>query len=131
MQDIDTDFIMTAVDLAGAAAEQGEKLASAESALQSYKQKIQKFDEGRAAFVKRATEAAKVLAERGVIGSDNVNAFVDRIADDPTSVWGVVEKMAGSSPAPTLGRAADVKSQCAVDPWSALLGGSQANGYID
>ena len=72
-----------------------------------------------------------MLAERGVIGSDNVNAFVDRIADDPTSVWGVVEKMAGSSPAPTLGRAADVKSQCAVDPWSALLGGSQANGYID
>lgn len=115
-------------NLCGAAVMQAEKLAAAEK-------KIQDFGKARAGFAKRATEAAKVLAERGIIDGDSVNTFVDKVAADNNAVWDTIEKLAGMISAPTLGGVSHVESPRAVeDPFirEFLSGNSgRGNGYID
>ena len=126
--ELDISAMQKVADLCGAAVMQSEKLAAAEK-------KIEDFGKARAGFAKRATEAAKVLAERGVIDSDNVGAFVDKVAEDMNSVWDTVEKMAEMVSAPTLGGSSDIASpRAADDPFirEFLSGGNgRGNGYID
>ena len=73
----------------------------------------------RGDFVKRATQAAGVLAHQGVIRSSQVNAFVDQVAADPTSVWAFVEKLAETVSADTMGQAVREKVAAgkSVDPF--------------
>lgn len=126
--EIDISAMQKVASLCGAAVMQAEKLAAAEK-------KIEDFDKARAGFAKRATEAAKVLAERGVIDSDNVNTFVDKVAEDSNTVWDTIEKLAEMVSAPTLGSVSHVESpRAADDPFirEFLPGnGSRGNGYID
>jgi hypothetical protein len=125
---IDISAMQKVASLCGAAVMQAEKLAAAEK-------KIEDFGKVRAGFAKRATEAAKVLAERGVIDSDNVNTFVDKVAADASVVWDTVEKLAEMVSAPTLGGVSHVESpRAADDPFirEFLPGNSgRGNGYID
>ena len=125
---LDISAMQKVASLCGAAVMQAEKLAAAEK-------KIEDFGKARAGFAKRATEAAKVLAERGVIDSDNVNTFVDKVAEDVNSVWDTVEKLAEMISAPTLGGVSQVETpRAADDPFirEFLTGNSsRGNGYID
>ena len=110
-----------------------EKLASAEVEIGETKDKLKNFVEARECFNKKAAHAAKVLAGCGAIGNDKVDEFVNKVAEDPSEVWSLVEKMAGAIPAPTLGRTSDFDSSQSVDdPWSWVLGGGNRRaGYVD
>lgn len=57
---------------------------------------LDRNNEMRDNFLKRAHQVAGVLANKGLIGSDVVNTFVDKIAADEsgTEVWNLVEKLA-------------------------------------
>ena len=129
MDNMDITAMQKVAELCGAAVKQSEKLAAAEK-------QIEDFGKVRAGFAKRATEAAKVLAERGVIDSDNVDTFVDKVAEDMNNVWDTVVKLAEMVSAPTLGGVSDVGSSRAAedDPFiREFLPGtsSRGNGYID
>lgn len=62
-------------------------------------------NEQRKEFTKRATQAAGVLAHRGIIDSRRVNDFIDKVAADPTAVWDFIEKLALAVTPDMLGEA--------------------------
>lgn len=96
--------------------------------------KLAEFTEQRSSFVKRATQAAGVLAHRGVIERENVNTLVDKVAEDPSAVWDLVEKLASAVGADNLGDPAQEKmaSQGSEDPWvREFFGYKSGNGMID
>ena len=121
------------LDLCSIAKTTSEKLAAAEVEIGEAKNKLKNFVEARECFNKKAAHAAKVLAGCGAIGNDKVDEFVNKVAEDPSGVWDLVEKMAESISAPTLGSASDFSSSRSVDdPWSWLLkGGNLRAGYVD
>ena len=86
---------------------------------------LTKQAEDKSAFIKRATQAAGVLAHRGVIDPRRVSEFVDKVAADPTSVWAFIEKLAGSITPDALGDAVRTKiaSGGTVDPWERVFFG--------
>ena len=112
--------------------ELSEKVAAYSESTQSA---IDKHNEARAAFVKRATQAAGVLANRGVIDSRRVNAFIDKVAEDPASVWDFIEKLAAAMPADALGEAVQTKlaSGQKIDPFERILFGRgvESTGMVD
>lgn len=121
------------LDLCDLAKRTTEKLAAAEVEIGDTKDKLRNFVEARECFNKKAAHAAKVLAGCGAIGNDKVDEFVNKVAEDPSEVWGLVEKMAENFSAPTLGGASDFSSSRSVDdPWSKLvLGEHRGSGYVD
>ena len=121
------------LDLCSIAKATSEKLAEAEVKIGEANNKLRNFVEARECFNKKAAHAARVLAGCGAIGNDKVDEFVNKVAEDPSGVWDLVEKMAESISAPTLGGASDFSSSRSVeDPWSWLLNGaSQRAGYVD
>lgn len=72
------------------------KLATTKTELKTLQTKLASHDEKRRRFVKRATQASGVLANRGIIEAYKVNEFVDKAAEDPNVVWGLVEKLASA-----------------------------------
>ena len=117
------DLCRSVDELAGELGSMTVKLASAEAEIASLKRRIEDLDKGRAAFVKRASEAAQVFARRGVIGSDAVNTFADQAAHDPCSVFDPLEKIAETTPATDLGGpSAEFRSRSAEDPNSLWYG---------
>lgn len=82
---------------------------------------IDQHNEQRNLFLKRANQVAGVLANRGIIAHDKVNAFVDKIAADESGVevWNLVEKLAEVVSCDTLGEASKlaVKSAEIKDPF--------------
>ena len=122
------------LDLCDLAKRTTEKLAAAEVEIGETKKKLDNFVEARECFNKKAAHAAKVLAGCGAIENDKVDEFVNKVAEDPSGVWDLVEKMAENLSAPTLGGASESFSSRSVDdPWSRLVfGGRQgSNGYVD
>lgn len=122
------------LDLCDLAKRTTEKLASAEIEIGETKKKLKDFVEARECFNKKAAHAAKVLAGCGAIENDKVDEFVNKVAEDPSGVWDLVEKMAENISAPTLGGASESFSSRSVDdPWSKLVfGGCQGSkGYVD
>lgn len=121
------------LDLCSIAKTTSEKLAAAEVEIGEANNKLKNFVEARECFNKKAAHAAKVLAGCGAIENDKVDDFVNKVAEDPSGVWDLVEKMAENISAPTLGGASDFSSSRSVDdPWSWLLsGGRQGAGYVD
>lgn len=121
------------LDLCDLAKRTTEKLAEAEAEIGETKKKLRDFVEARECFNKKAAHAAKVLAGCGAIGNDKVDEFVNKVAEDPSGVWGLVEKMAENFSAPTLGSASDFSSSRSVDdPWSRLVYGERrGSGYVD
>jgi len=87
----------------------------------------------RSQFLKRANQAAGVLANRGIIGSEVKDAFVDKVAANEVEVWDLVEKLAGLVAADDLGTAVQEKLAAAgsdMGPWERLyyLGDARAEG---
>lgn len=122
------------LDLCDLAKRTTEKLATAEVQIGETKKRLDNFVEARECFNKKAAHAAKVLAGCGAIENDKVDEFVNKVAEDPSGVWDLVEKMAENLSAPTLGGASESFSSRSVDdPWSRLVfGGRQgSNGYVD
>lgn len=136
---LDISAMQKVASLCGAAVRQSEKLAAAEEKAKAAEKRAEEaeknFGNVRAGFAKRATEAAKVLAERGVIDSDNVNTFVDKVAEDMNRVWDTVEKLAEMVSAPTLGGVSNFESpRAADDPFIREFlhdNSGRGNGYID
>jgi hypothetical protein len=96
--------------------------------------KLAEFTEQKSSFVKRATQAAGVLAHHGVIERDSVNILIDKVAEDPSAVWDLVEKLASSVGTDALGNPAQEKmaSQTSSDPWvREFFGYKSGNGMID
>ena len=121
------------LDLCSLAKRTTEKLAEAEAEIGDQKNKIKDFVEARECFNKKAAHAAKVLAGCGAIENDKVDEFVSKVAEDPSGVWDLVEKMAENISAPTLGGVSDFPSSRSVDdPWSKLIFGERrGSGYVD
>ena len=120
------------LDLCDLAKRTTEKLASAEVEIGETKKKLENFVEARECFNKKAAHAAKVLAGCGAIENDKVDEFVNKVAEDPSGVWDLVEKMAENFSAPTLGEASGFAASRSVDPWLKLLGGGcRGAGYVD
>lgn len=122
------------LDLCDLAKRTTEKLAAAEVEIGETKKKLDNFVEARECFNKKAAHAAKVLAGCGAIENDKVDEFVNKVAEDPSGVWDLVEKMAENFSAPTLGGASESFSSRSVDdPWAKLVfGGCQGSkGYVD
>jgi hypothetical protein len=82
---------------------------------------IDQYNENRTKFVKKATQVAGVLANRGLIGRDKVDAFVDKVAEDEsgTEVWNLVEKLAEFISADELGQGSEkvASSGKTLDAW--------------
>ena len=122
------------LDLCSLAKRTTEKLAEAEAEIGETKSKLKNFVEARECFNKKAAHAAKVLAGCGAIENDKVDEFVSKVAEDPSGVWDLVEKMAENISAPTLGEASESFSSRSVDdPWLRLVSGGRrgSNGYVD
>lgn len=122
------------LDLCDLAKRTTERLASAEIEIGETKKKLKDFVEARECFNKKAAHAAKVLAGCGAIENDKVDEFVNKVAEDPSGVWDLVEKMAENISAPTLGGASESFSSRSVDdPWSRLVFGGchGSKGYVD
>lgn len=121
------------LDLCDLAKRTTEKLAEAEAEIGEKNRTLRNFVEARECFNKKAAHAAKVLAGCGAIENDKVDDFVSKVAEDPSGVWELVEKMAENISAPTLGGASDFpSSRCVDDPWSRLiLGERRGSGYVD
>lgn len=96
---------------------------------------IDKQNEQRIQFTKRATQAAGVLAHRGVIDSRRVNEFIDKVAEDPAAVWDFVEKLASAVTPDALGEAVreKVASGAAVDAFERVFFGlgTGNSGMVD
>jgi len=101
---------------------------------------IDQQNENRSEFLKRAHQVAGVLANRGIIAHDVINAFVDKIAADETGteVWSLVEKLAAALPVDDLGQIAKVAASGAeLDAFEklAVFGDARADvrnpGMID
>jgi len=96
---------------------------------------IDQHNEQRSSFVKRATQAAGVLAHRGVINPNRVNDFIDKVAEDPSLVWAFVEKLAATVSADAMGQAVREKmaSGKPVDPFErAFFGvGEGQSGMVE
>lgn len=78
----------------------------------------------RDAFVKGASAAADALADNGLIARKDVGTFCQKVAEDPSSIWGFLTKLANSFTADSLGSEAPagIKSASSdVDPWEARL----------
>jgi hypothetical protein len=94
---------------------------------------LDKHNENRTAFLKRANQVAGVLANKGIITRDKVDAFVDKVAADETGteVWNLIEKLADCLPVDDLGSAASEKLAEAsnLDPFEklALYGDARAD----
>ena len=72
-------------------------------------------------FSKKAEEAARVLADNGLIAESDVGPFAKKASESPSSVWGFVEKLASSFQADSLGSGAPAGIKAAseedVDPF--------------
>lgn len=122
------------LDLCDLAKRTTEKLAAAEVEIGETRKRLDNFIGARECFNKKAAHAAKVLAGCGAIGNDKVDEFVSKVAEDPSEVWELVEKMAENFSAPTLGEPSDIVSSRGVDdPWLRLVSGGRrgSNGYVD
>jgi len=89
----------------------------------------------KAGFVKRATEAIQTLSENGLVSKNDVNKLVEKVAEDPSKAWDLVEKLAAAIQPPSVGGRSNVTaSTTSQDPWEREFGsyGNNAdNGIID
>jgi hypothetical protein len=117
-------------------------LAKTASYIEETQTELDKQAENRDTFIKRANQVAGVLANKGLINQMDVNAFVDKIAEDEsgTEVWNLVEKLADAVAVDSLGGSVREKMAAAgqdLDPFEklALYGDARADirtpGMVD
>lgn len=98
-----------------------ELLQKAEKYVKAAQPQLDAFKRQHDDFAKKASAAAQVLADNGLIAPESVQAFAQKAAEDPSSVWGFVEKLASSFQADSLGSGAPAGIKAAseedVDPF--------------
>ena len=85
---------------------------------------LDKHNEMRDAFLKRAHQVAGVLANRGLIAHDAIEAFVEKVASDESGneVWKLVEVLASAVRPDEFGAVAKVASSGKItDPFERLV----------
>jgi hypothetical protein len=96
--------------------------------------KLAQAEESKSAFVKRATKAASVLVERGLLPKSNEGSFVDKVAEAPELVFDLVEKLAQDIGPATFGEASNEKIAVSTsdDPFEKVFFPAGGNtGTID
>ena len=96
-------------------------------------QEIDRHNDRRTAFLKRAAEAAEKLASKGVIAKDALPAFNQKISENETEVWSLVEKLADALSVDSMGADATGKvaaTGAKLDPFERwiLFGNPRAEG---
>ena len=83
---------------------------------------LDKHAEMRDTFLKRAHQTAGVLANKGLIAHDAIDAFVNKVAADENGgeVWSLVEKLADALPTDSLGEGMREKVAAAGKPLDAF-----------
>jgi len=85
---------------------------------------LDKQNETRDNFLKRAHQVAGVLANRGLIANDAIEAFVEKVASDESGneVWKLVEVLASAVRPDEFGAVAKVASSGKImDPFERLV----------
>ena len=127
MQDL--DFMQkTAAYIAKVQPENDRLLAE----VKTLKAELEKTAEEKNSFVKRATQIAGVLANRGLLDKNDVDEFVDKVAEDHSNVWDFVEKLASTIGADSLGEGSKDKLETAKtgDPWVDIFFGKTGSSSI-
>ena len=70
---------------------------------------IDRQNEKRNTFLKRAGEASEKLVEHGLIRKDQRETLINKLAADESEVWGLVEKLASSVLVDGLGKASSIE----------------------
>lgn len=73
------------------------------SAAQPRLEKLAEVQRNDAEFVKRASQSLGVLSGMGIVDRNDVNRMVDKIAEDHTKVFDILEKIASSVSAESIG----------------------------
>ena len=83
---------------------------------------LDKQAELRDNFLKRAHQTAGVLANKGLIAHDAIDAFVSKVAADENGgeVWSLVERLADALPTDSLGEGMREKVAAAGKPLDAF-----------
>ena len=130
-----------ATELEVTVAKQAQALADADAALKvateyvaTTQPALDRFNLFQDNFLKRAHQVAGALAQRGIIERHQVDALVDKLAENPLRALDLVEKVAGMVQPDSLGKTAeDVQRQQAamakLDPFEklAIYGDSRAD----
>ena len=87
------------------------------SAAQPRLDKLAEAQRNDAEFVKRASQTIGMLAGMGIVAKSDVNQVVDKIAEDHTKVFDILEKIASSVSAESIGSKSNEQEMPeAVDP---------------
>lgn len=71
--------------------------------------KLAEAEASKAAFAARATKAASVLVERGILTKTQETEFVDKVAEAPEQVFDVIERMAREIGPASIGTETNMK----------------------
>jgi hypothetical protein len=70
---------------------------------------IDRNNERRELFMKRAAEVADKLASKGIIPAGSVKAFNEKVSANETEVWSLVERLVDALPSDSMGERATEK----------------------
>lgn len=84
---------------------------------------LDKLAEDQTNWAKQAQRTAGVLANRGVIDNSKVDAFVDKLAEDPKYALVFVEKLASMIGSDELGKPSNITKIAneTADPFTRIL----------
>jgi len=96
-------------------------------------EKLAAAEASKAAFVERATKAASVLVDRGLLPKSNEGAFVDKVAEAPELVFDLVEKLANDIGPESFGsESTKIAASTSDDPFEKAFFPAKGNtGTID
>lgn len=118
---MDKDFDTLAEKVAeyiGTVQPQLDRIPALEAKISEFQKQAEAEKSAKADFAKKATMALGALAKAGLISQNDVTPMVEKSAEDPSYVWGLMEKIAGSVGPQTLGSKSRVAvSGDNVDPW--------------
>ena len=109
-----------------------DRIADLEAKVASFEKKAEADKSAQASFkadfAKRATVALGALAKAGLISQNDVTPMVEKSAEDPSSVWGLVEKIADSVGPEAIGsRSRETEAAESVDPFVREFGNYTEN----
>ena len=97
-------------------------------------EKLAGYEASRRKFVKRAAQCVGTLVGLGLVERSRASAMIDKMAEDPVSVFDVVETIAPSVRAGEMGAASEKSASTGeIDPFVEVFGskGAVSDGMID
>jgi len=97
--------------------------------LQALEKEAAQAAAGRTRFVKRAAEAVEAMKGSGLVSGGDAASLLEKVSNDPSLAWDIVEKVAKAVSPSDLGRRSSEKASTAPqDPWLREFGGYNNNG---